>query len=124
MNLDKLNIPVFGQKPDKVSYPKPEKLKVQETPKKRYPIAKVSAKRKAQEIIYKVERKKFLKDRVFCQVKRPECLGKASEVHHTFDGADRDKYFLDKTTWLGVCRNCHRWIHDFPLAATKLGFLK
>jgi hypothetical protein len=124
-------LPLLGSKsPDRVkSYPKANK--VQENGNK--PIKKgmrkvklnpVSKKRAKANAIYAVERPKFLKLRVFCQIKRPECLGKATEVHHTYDGADRKKHFLEQETWLAACRVCHDWVHSFPKAAKALGFLK
>jgi len=26
------------------------------------------------------------------------------------------------STWLAVCRNCHRWIEENPVEAKELGF--
>ena len=51
-------------------------------------------------------------------------MGKETEVHHMFDGSDRDKYFLNVTTWLAICRGCHNWVHSHAKEAKDLGFLK
>lgn len=91
---------------------------------KRQPIAKVSKKRAAQNKIYYPLRKEFLRLHPDCMIRTKECTGKATEIHHSYDGCDRDKYYLDISTWFGACRRCHNWVGNFPQAAKTLGFLK
>jgi hypothetical protein len=124
MKLTDLDIPVFKTHCP-VSTPA-DRPKVQQKPNKgaNKPIPKMSAKRAKETKAYLLMRQKFLKERVFCQIKRAECSGKSTDVHHLHDGADRQKYYLDKTTWIAVCRHCHKWVHNYPQAAKTLGFLK
>lgn len=126
MKLETVNIPLLtSKKPQGIqSYPKSNKVQEKLEKGAKKPIRKVSLKRAKENAIYAVERPKFLKERVFCQIKRPECKGKATEVHHQYDGADRQKYFLDQSTWIAACSVCHKWVHNYPQAAKTLGFLK
>jgi predicted HNH restriction endonuclease len=52
-----------------------------------------------------------------------DCAIEATDVHHLFSGRNKDKYYLDMSTWKAVCRNCHRAIHNYLSAeeAIKLG---
>lgn len=120
MNLKQIlsTLPSLNEKRNK-TFLKGEKT----VEKKVYRLPKVSKKRMKKEAIYAIRRPMFLKERIHCQIRRPECTGKATEVHHFYDGADRDKYFLDETTWIGTCGVCHRWVHNYPQAASALGFL-
>ncbi len=85
------------------------------------PIRKVSPKRELDEIIYKSEKLKFFmipKNKI-CPITGKEAV----EVHHKWSGKDRNKYFLDTSTWLGVSRSGHLWIHNNPKEARELGYL-
>lgn len=89
--------------------------------KKAYTIPKQSPQRKLEEIIYKSEKLKFFmipKNKI-CPINGSEAV----EVHHKWSGKDRNKYFLDTSTWLGVSRLGHIWIHNNPKEARKLGYL-
>ncbi len=69
--------------------------------------------------VYKTLREVFLKDK-FCPI-----TGKpATEVHHTYSGKDRAKYFLNVKTWIAVSREGHLWIHANPKEARGKGYLK
>ena len=95
--------------------PKPEKREK----KKPTRIKPVSDKRSKESKIYSTLREVFLKDK-FCPI-----TGEiATEVHHTYSGKDRDKYYLDVKTWIAVSRTGHTWIHDNSKEARELGFLK
>ena len=89
--------------------------------KKPKPIAKKSAKRKVKDVEYKKLNQQFLKDNPMCAV-YPSKM--AIEVHHTYCGKDRDKYYLDTTTWLPVSREGHNWIHNNPNEARAKGWLR
>lgn len=84
------------------------------------PIKKQSKKRKADTKEYLILKEVFLKGRI-CQINQD---APATEVHHTYSGKDRDRYYLDVKTWLGVCRECHNWIHANPAQAREMGYLK
>jgi len=90
--------------------------------KKVYRIPQVSKKRRAENLQYEVLRTEFLgkKENQICPITKE----KAVEIHHTYSGKDRAKYFLDTTTWIAVSRDGHNWIHDNPKEARELGFLK
>jgi hypothetical protein len=96
--------------------PKPEP-KEKAKPKK---IKPRSEKRIEKDTVYHTLRDVFLKDKI-CQINQDN---PAIEVHHTYSGKDRDKYYLDVKTWLAVCRDCHNWIHAHPAEARELGYLK
>lgn len=97
-----------------------------EIKKKFTPIPKRSEKRKKEEIAYQALRKVYLATHPQCEVNiQGVCSGEpAHEIHHQYSGKDREKYFLDTTTWKAVERNCHDWVHANPLEARELGFLK
>ena len=86
------------------------------------PINKVSDKRKIENLKYKVLRIEFLgkPENQIC----PITGYPATEIHHTFCGKNRAKYYLDTTTWIAVSRDGHNWIHDNPKEAREKGLLK
>ena len=86
------------------------------------PIKKVSDKRKIEMLKYSVLRTEFLgkPENQKCPI-----TGKpTTDIHHTYCGKDRAKYYLDVSTWLAVSRDGHNWIHNNPKEARELGFLK
>jgi len=89
---------------------------------KKYVIPKVSEKRKIENLKYSVLRIEFLgkKENQICPITKQQTI----EVHHTYCGKDRAKYYLDVSTWLAVSRDGHNWIHSNPKEARELGFLK
>ena len=89
---------------------------------KKYVIPKVSDKRKIENLKYSVLRIEFLgnKENQIYPITKQQTI----EVHHTYCGKDRAKYYLDVSTWLAVSRDGHNWIHDNPKEARELGFLK
>lgn len=88
--------------------------------KPRKPIAKKSEKRKVADIEYKKLNIQFLSENTMCAI-YPHL--RATEVHHTHCGKDRDKYYLDTTTWLPVSREGHNHIHNNPKEAREKGWL-
>jgi hypothetical protein len=75
-----------------------------------------SEKGKAEDIIYKDLRLKFLK-------KHPRCMVypwlKAIEIHHK---KGRGKYYLDTSTWMAVSRKAHEEIEANPEWAKERGY--
>ena len=88
-------------------------------PKK--PIPKVSKKQKELNKIYQSLKIDFflLPENQICPVTKEP----ATEVHHKHCGSNRQKYFLDTPTWLGVSRKGHDWIHNHPKQAREKGWL-
>ena len=82
-------------------------------------MRKVSKKLEQQQKEYSKLRKTWLTNHPMCQAKIHNCLLSSTDVHHK---KGRDKYHLDTTTWLSVCRNCHMWIETNPTDAKELGF--
>ena len=70
---------------------------------------------------YSKLRKAFLLDHPMCHVKSYDCSLQATDIHHT---KGRDKYYLDVTTWLPVCRNCHIFVHEHVIESLERGFIK
>jgi len=81
-------------------------------------ISPVSAKRQVEMDEYSKRREAFLIVNPHCKAKLQGCTAKATDVHHKA-GRVGDNY-LKISTWLAVCRNCHRWIEDNPEAAKEL----
>lgn len=98
---------------------KQEKSKKVKVP---YKIPKVSKKRQEEDLQYKVLRQEFLsrKENQICPISKQQTV----EVHHTYSGKDRAKYYLDITTWIAVSRDGHNWIHDHSQDAREQGYLK
>ena len=76
------------------------------------PIKKVSDRHKETLKEYKVIREEFLKNNPNCQLRLQGCTFVATDIHHTFSGKDKQKYFLDIKTWKALCRNCHSILHN------------
>ena len=57
-----------------------------------------------------------------CEARVAGCQGRSTDIHEKQTRA-RGGDILDEKNTMSLCRNCHRWIHDNPLAATKLGYL-
>jgi hypothetical protein len=85
-------------------------------PRKR--INPVSNKRRIEERQYSAKAKHFLINRPFCEVE--DCHNKAVQVHHK---ARRGRFFLDESTWLAVCQECHEKIEHNPKWAIENGYL-
>lgn len=83
---------------------------------KRSPIRRVSKKRQRELREYRKLTETFLKD------KACEKCGKARrlDVHHK---AGRGRFYLDVDTWMAVCRECHDYIHKWPIESRENGWL-
>lgn len=90
------------------------------------PIPNRSEKRKKEDVAYQALRKAYLLTHPSCELNiQGVCSGEpAHEIHHTYSGKDREKYFLDTTTWKSTERNCHDWVHLHPVEAREMGLLK
>ena len=69
-------------------------------------------------------RKVFLVKNPFCMIHGENCQGNATDIHHSYAGADRDKYYLDVSTWYATCRTCHIYLHEHIKESKSLGYLK
>jgi hypothetical protein len=92
--------------------PKPEK--------KVYKIKPRSIKGAKEDRVYSELSKKFKEQNPFCKAKLPGCTIYTTDVHHK---ALRGKNYLNIETWLPVCRNCHKYIHEHPKESFEKGFL-
>jgi hypothetical protein len=88
---------------------------------KKSPIKKRSAKKEKEDREYTKLRKEFLELHPACQIRIHECTHKATEIHHT---QYRGIRYLDISTWVSACHNCHEWCHSNPQQARQLGYLK
>jgi len=82
-------------------------------------IKPVSIKMQATMDEYTKKRKAYLALFSTCQATLVDCTGGATDVHH-MEG--RGENHNKVSTWLAVCRNCHRWIEENPAEAKELGF--
>jgi hypothetical protein len=103
-----------------------KRLDEKKGPKEIKPIAKESIKRGKENRIYLAERKKHLTENPECEAKVIDEKGKfictyiATDCHHM--AGKTGKLYTDKTNFLAVCRECHRWIELNPIEAKKRGF--
>lgn len=86
--------------------------------KRRARLRAMSDKRRKASRIYSRRRQLFLDAHSVCQL----CHGAASRDIHHREGRAGARY-LDETTWLALCRECHDAIHQSPNAARKSGLL-
>tara|TARA_R100000808_G_scaffold2522_1_gene9916 strand:+ start:4729 stop:5070 length:342 start_codon:yes stop_codon:yes gene_type:complete len=86
--------------------------------KRRKPVNKVSAKRRAELKIYRKLRKQFLDENPKCAVYPNK---KATDIHHVRGRAGR--LYLCTRYWLAVCRQAHIRIGEEPEWARANGFL-
>jgi hypothetical protein len=83
------------------------------------PIAKVSKKQAISNKQYSQLREDFLKSNPLCIAKLPDCTRIATDVHHKKGRVG--KFFLDTSTWCGLCRSCHQKVELDPKMAKELG---
>lgn len=67
---------------------------------------------------YTKKRTAFLALHPICQARLIDCTRDATDVHHK---AGRGENHNNVSTWLAVCRSCHRWIEEHPVEAKELG---
>lgn len=96
----------------------------QGTKKPTMPIRAVSPKRKKKDEEYSKLRKRYLEENPLCKGRITGCTHNATDIHHKYNGKDRDVYYLIQSTWMPVCRNCHNWIHLNPKEARIMNYLK
>jgi hypothetical protein len=91
-------------------------------------LSPVSKKRSAAMREYAKKRKAFLALHPYCEVtlalsifRFAWSLRTATEVHHKAGRTGNN--YLDESTWMAVSREGHRWIHDNPSEARRLGWL-
>lgn len=82
-------------------------------------VKKVSEKRKEQNHEYNNLAKQFKLDNPTCAVRISGCTGSSEDVHHR---KGRNKYLLEVSTWISVCRNCHIYIENHPEEAKEKGW--
>jgi len=87
-------------------------------------IPRVSAKRAKKDAEYSKLRQRYLTENPLCMIKVNGCTNGATDVHHTYAGANREAFYLVQSTWKAVCRNCHDFIHMNPKIAREMGWLK
>ena len=83
----------------------------------------MSLRRKREREVYLKKRAAFLKAHPVCcvMIDGHKCKRRATDIHHKY-GRD-GKNYLDENTWLAVCRDDHRWIHEHPKEAREIGLL-
>lgn len=82
-------------------------------------IRKRSEKRIELDKKYSIARTEHLEENPNCKVQHEECSFEATDIHHS---KGRGKYYIDKNTFVSVCRSCHTWIETHPYQAKQLGF--
>jgi hypothetical protein len=69
------------------------------------PVSKATAQKLK---TYSTLRREYLIVHNKCEAGLPGCDKRGTEIHHK---AGREKYLLDNSTWMAVCRWCHDTIH-------------
>ncbi len=94
-------------------------------PTNRKPIALRSKKRASQDRVYSKLRKDYLQNNPTCQINVLNvCTTQSTDIHHSYAGANRSKYYLITPTWFSCCRACHDHVHANPQWARDKGYLK
>jgi len=62
---------------------------------------------------------RFLKNRTECEIKSPECTGRATQVHHTKGRGV--KVILDDTYWKASCSACNLYVERKDAEAREKG---
>src|SRR5690349_11106258 len=125
--LAKTSSEVKAEQPKK-EIPKKSAKKVESEkaePKKAFPVrkkvAKKSAKRKKEDVVYKKEAKAYLAAHPICEAQIAEgCTGIACEIHHKRKRNSKDDR-INPDNFLAVDRACHLWIESHPKQAQELG---
>lgn len=73
-------------------------------------INKVSAKRKAENLVYSKRRKHYLEEHPNCELKLDGCTKKATQIHHSKGRLGSN--FTNKKTFKATCFSCHKQLHD------------
>ena len=73
-------------------------------------------KRKQEEAIYKVKRKRYLEENRICEA----CLKQATEIHHKKGRLGTMIY--NELYFMAVCRTCHLYIENNPQEAKVKGW--
>ena len=87
------------------------------------PIRRVSLKRAKQNREYTKLRREYLAEQPACRIHMADDRGfvRATEIHHR---AGRiGKLLTDRSNFMPLCSECHRWIHDHPSEARAKGYL-
>lgn len=92
-------------------------------PKPRKPLKKQSQARKHANKKYLEQREDFLRAKPVCGgcLTRDRNPAPAAQIHHSRGRIGR--LLRDEKYWIGVCNDCHLWIHSNPNAARELGLL-
>jgi hypothetical protein len=92
--------------------------------KRRVAVKKTSSKRRELNLEYGKRRKAFMLQNPRCQVLGPSgkpCSKPSTDCHHR---KGRGKYYLEATTWLSTCADCHRLLHtDLQGWARRMQYL-
>ncbi|VXC99527.1 hypothetical protein [Sphingobacterium multivorum] len=88
-------------------------------PKPTKPIPKLSKTRKKELPIYSKKAKEHKEKYPYCQAKLEGCTHFTEETHHM---KGRGKYYLDESTFLSLCKNCHDIITEHSAFAIREGF--
>lgn len=91
----------------------------QTSAKKSTPLRSRSSKQSKKDALYAILRTAYLKEHGMCEAHLAGCGTHATDIHHK---AGRGVYYLDSTTYMAVCRQCHQWIETHPVQAKQKGF--
>lgn len=85
-------------------------------------IPPYSSKRRAASREYMRERFAYLEEFPYCQIRRPECTGRATEIHHRLSRA-RGGDLVDRANFVSACSSCHSYVTEHPRWAAEHGWL-
>lgn len=101
-------------------------LKRRSALKRKTRLKPMSNRRRSEALVYSLMRKQFLALRPVCEAHAiihgdEVVLTQSSDVHHVHK---RGKNYLNKDTWMAVCRDCHERIENNKKWARQNGLLK
>lgn len=84
------------------------------------PLKPMSERQKNILSIYRMMRRKYLREHMFCEIQLEGCTKFAEEIHHTAKKHTLATW-LDKEKFMATCRNCHHKVEMSPKLAKELG---
>jgi hypothetical protein len=84
---------------------------------KRTALRRCSKKHAKELATYRILRHAYLSEHPKCHL----CSSLATDIHHT---QRRGKHLNNVDSWLGLCRQCHSFVHDNPKQARENNLLK
>lgn len=84
------------------------------------PLAPISEKHKNLLTVYRLKRRRYLREHMYCEIQLEGCTRFSTEIHHTAKKATMADW-LNEAKFMAVCRHCHHQVEMSPKLAKELG---